>query len=89
MTHKVEQFVEKIMAPLVCRSGETEWKFNSGIELAKYSFDKHYLIDSLEIENGSVVLIFSEWTHVQTNWVGENRICLMGCKDRSYPSIYY
>lgn len=74
MTHKVEQFVEKIKLPLVCRFVETEWKFNSNIEFAKYSFDKRYLIDSLEIENGREVLTFSEWTHVQTNWVGEERV---------------
>ncbi len=68
---KIDQFVSRINAPIICRFEDQEWNFNDGKELAEYSFDKCLLIDSLTIEGGKVVLTLSELTQQSTNWTGE------------------
>lgn len=71
MTYKIEQFVSKINAPIICRFEDQEWSFKDGKELAGHVFDKRYLIDSLTIEGEKVVLALSELTQQPMNWTGE------------------
>lgn len=70
-TFKIEQFVAKIKAPVVCKIDDGELAFESGSELAEHTFEKYYLIESIEIDGGKVVLKLRERNALKINSVGE------------------
>ena len=67
MTYRIEHFVRKIKAPIVCRMDNEELSFSDGEELAVYTFDKYYIIDSVEIEGGKAVLTLTK------DWIREQK----------------
>lgn len=73
-TFKIDQFVSKIKAPIVCKADGKELSFASGEELAAHDFDKYYLIDSVEIEDGKAVLMLRERSIPMINSIGEELV---------------
>ena len=74
MKYKIEQFVAKINAPIVCRFDGEELSFENGKDLAEYQFDKRYEITELTIEDGKVIACLSEQPVPNMNWVGEEAV---------------
>lgn len=48
--------------------------FASGEELAAHDFEKHYLIDSIEIEDGKALLLLSEKVTLNNNSIGDELV---------------
>ena len=74
MTYRIEQFVKKINAPIVCKAKDKEFSFDSGAELAAYEFDKHYQIDSVEIKDSKAILNLSVFVTPDINSIGEETV---------------
>lgn len=71
MTYRIDQFVKKIKAPIVCKFDDQELSFENGEKLAEHVFEKYYLIDSVEIEDGKAVLILTERVVPSINSIGD------------------
>ena len=77
MTYKLNPELKKICAPVIIRftDGTTAMNFNDGEALAAAEFSKYYLIDSLTVEDNSVVLTLRENDNVPVvNWIGEEAV---------------
>lgn len=74
MTFKIEQFVSKIKAPIVCRIDDEELSFADGEELAAHTFDNYYFIDTVEIEDGKAVLTLTARTAPAISSVGDELV---------------
>ena len=74
MTYIIDQFVKKIKAPIICKFDGQEVSFENGEKLAEQVFDKYYLIESVEIEDGKAVLIMTERKMPSINSVGDELV---------------
>lgn len=74
MRYKLDQSVSKIIAPIILVIGDTEISYESGKALAEADFEKRYLIDSIGVKDGSIVITLKENEMVNnTNWCGEEQ----------------
>ena len=66
---------EKIISPVSVRyDGQTK-EFINGKHLAEYEFEKNYLIDSISVDNGKLIIELKENDNINTtNWVGEEQV---------------
>lgn len=71
-TFMIEQFVKKIKVPIVCKLENSELSFENGEELAVYTFDNYYLINSIEIDGGKAVITLQERMTSKNNSVGDD-----------------
>lgn len=67
MTYRLEPFIEKITAPVICVFGETEIKYSNGRELSEQAFDRYWLVDSIFIRDGRIVLQMKENDQINTS----------------------
>ena len=82
MTYRIEHFVRKIKAPIVCRMDNEELSFSDGEELAVCTFDKYYIIDSVEsvlLATRQVLLKIGLGS--KKKYTTQYQICLMGSKN--------
>lgn len=74
MKYKLDQSVSKINAPIILVINDTESTYKSGRALAEADFDKNYLIDSIGVRDGSIVITLKENDMINdTNWCGEEQ----------------
>ena len=76
MTYKLNPEVSKIQSPVILRieGGEssTDKAYADGAELANATFEKNYVVRSLDAQGGVIVLAVSENLCINnTNWIGE------------------
>lgn len=71
MIYRIDQFVTKIKAPIVCKVDGEELLFENGEKLATHVFEKYYLIDSVEIKDGKAILTLSERVSPSINSIGD------------------
>lgn len=74
MTYKIDQFVKIIKAPIVCKIDGKELAFANGEEFVAHDFEKYYLIDSIEVEDGKAALLFSERVTPNINSIGDESV---------------
>lgn len=75
MEYKVEAFISKIKSPVVCVTEDGEMEYANGSELYAHSFHKHYIVDSLDVREGKVVLSMKEnKPSPPMNWIGEEAV---------------
>ena len=77
MTYKLDPEVRKITSPVIVSfcDGREDEQYEDGAALAEAVFCKNYLIESLSVRNGSVLLTVRENDQVSSiNWVGEEAV---------------
>lgn len=60
MTYKLETFIEKNKSPVVCIFGDKKVEYADGITLSEQSFDKYWLVESISVRSGKIVLELKE-----------------------------
>lgn len=60
MTYKLEVFIEKIKSPVICDFGNEKIEFADGMELTRETFDKYWLIHTIQAQNDKIILIMKE-----------------------------
>ena len=74
MTYRVEQWVRKIISPITVKYQDNVMHLNNGSDLADYSFDRRYVISSVEADGETVIITLAENDCINdTNWVGEKQ----------------
>ena len=75
MTYQLEGFIAKINSPVICVFGEQEAEYANGAELSEKSFDKYWLVDSISIRDGKIVLVMKENQNINNvEWIGEEAV---------------
>ena len=77
MTYKLNPELKKICAPIIVRfaDGTSAMNFPNGEALTATEFEKNYLLDSLTVENNTIVLTLRENDAINVvNWVGEEAV---------------
>lgn len=74
LKYRIDQFVEKIKAPIICQFGNQRMMFENGNTLAMYEFENSYDIESLIIEDGKVVVGLKERSVPNINSIGDELI---------------
>ena len=75
MTYRLESFIEKITAPVICVFGDKEAEYVDGKELSEQAFDKYWLVESISVRDDKVVLVMKE--NIARNnieWIGEEAV---------------
>ena len=67
MTYKLGPFIEKITAPVICVFGDKEAEYADGKELSEQAFDKYWLVDSVSVRDGRIVLLMKENDQINTS----------------------
>ena len=57
MTYRLEQFIEKIKSPVVCVFDNKEIEYADGLSLSNEIFEKHWLVDYIEVRNNKLFLV--------------------------------
>lgn len=71
MRFRIDQFVSKIKTPIMYKIDGGELSFAKVEDPVAHFFDKYYLIDSVEIEDGKAVLTLKERMAPGINSVGD------------------
>ena len=74
LKYRIDQFVKKINAAIICKFDDQEKTFEDGNELAVYEFDKNYDIVSVSVEDGKVVVELKERTVPNINSIGDEQV---------------
>lgn len=75
MTYRLESFIEKITAPVICVLGDTKMEYANGRELSGQAFDKYWLVDSISVRDKKIVLVMKENTATNNiEWIGEEAV---------------
>lgn len=78
MKYVTEQFVKKIKVDLVCRFDDHELCLENGEALAAYQFDRKYVVDTISMEEGRIIVNLMECPVPEMSSVGEE---LMATED--------
>ncbi len=60
MIYKLESFVERIKSSVVAVFGDKEVEYADGGILSEQNFDKYWLVDSISVRDGMIVLVMKE-----------------------------
>lgn len=71
-TYKIDPIVSKIKASIVCKVEDKELSFATGEELAAYTFEKPYLIATIEINDNKARITLKERYGSEGNWIKEH-----------------
>ena len=71
-TYKIDPIVSKIKASIVCKVEDKELSFATGEELAAYTFEKPYLIATIEINDNKAVITLKERSEAEEKWIKEH-----------------
>ena len=71
-TYKIDPIASKIKAPIVCKVEDKELSFATGEELAAYTFEKPFLIDTIEINDNKAVITLKERYGFDEKWIKEH-----------------
>lgn len=75
MTYKLESFVAKIESKVVCVFDDKEVEYANGRTLSEQSFDKYWLVDSISVRDGKIVLMMKENKNInKVEWIGEEAV---------------
>lgn len=75
MKYMLDQIMSKINAPIILVINDTESKYESGKALAEANFDNRYLIESIGVRGGKIVITLKENNMINdTNWCGEEQV---------------
>lgn len=75
LTYKLNPDLKRITSPvsLLFPDG-TKMQYANGAEVAEASFEKRYLVDTLQAEDGIVVIDLKEPEPMSLNWSGEEAV---------------
>ena len=72
MTYYLDQFIQKINAPVICIIDGIKTYYPSGKDLATHKFEKPYIISSITVDEKCAVIWLKENTSINNNnWIGE------------------
>ena len=71
---RIDQFVKKINAPIICKFDDLEMTFEDGDTLAAYEFEKNYDIVCVSVEDGKVVVELKEHSAPNINSIGNEKV---------------
>ena len=75
MTYKLESYIEKIESPVVCDFDGTVVEYADGRDLANHVFDRYWLVDSINVIDGKVLLRMKENKNTNSvDWIGEEGV---------------
>lgn len=75
MVYKLESFVESIASPVVVVLGDKEVEYVDGRTLSEQNFDKYWLVDSISVMDGKIVLVMKEHKNIyNVEWIGEEAV---------------
>lgn len=75
MTYRLELFIEKIASPVICVFDDKEVEYIDGAALARETFDKYWLVDSISVRGDKIVLVMRENTKINNiEWIGEETV---------------
>lgn len=75
MTYKLEAFIEKIESPVICVFDGKEVEYADGKELAGHVFDRYWLVDGINVNDGKVLLKMKENKNTNSvDWIGEEGV---------------
>ncbi len=75
MTYRLESFIEKIKSPVVCVFDDKEIEYADGKALMNETFDKYWLVDSINVIDGKLLLSMKENKNTNTiDWIGEEGV---------------
>lgn len=75
MSYLLEDFVTRIESPVVCRFDGQKIRCGNGEELARFKFEKPYLLVSINVGRDAVILELMENTRMnETAWAGDEQV---------------
>ena len=75
MTYRLENFIEKITTPIICVFDGKEVEYADGKDLTSRSFERYWLVDSINVTDGKLVLKMKENKNTNTiDWIGEEGV---------------
>ncbi len=75
MKYRIDQMVAKIAAPVLVLHDGKEQRFDNGTQAAAAEYDKNYLIDTIYVKDGVIVVTLKENDRINDiNWCGEKEV---------------
>lgn len=66
--------IDKIVCPVTVNFDGQEMVFSNGKEMTKHFFSKYFVVDSLDMTDGKIVITLVEQNGTDTTWCGEEQV---------------
>lgn len=78
MTYTLNPQLRLIKAPVILVIDGVEKQYCNGEELTRLEFEKNYIIESIDVRDGSIVVTLKENDRsFNINWIGEEEVSFM------------